>query len=48
MRSGRVYLCEIVASASLCGLGQMAGGPITSALHFFGDEFERLTDARKR
>ncbi|MEE9284200.1 MAG: NADH-ubiquinone oxidoreductase-F iron-sulfur binding region domain-containing protein [Dehalococcoidia bacterium] len=32
-------LTEVVASASLCGLGQMAGGPITSALHFFGDHF---------
>jgi NADH:ubiquinone oxidoreductase subunit F (NADH-binding) len=32
------YLAEIVGAASLCGLGQMAGGPINSALHFFGDE----------
>ncbi len=31
-------LAEIVGSASLCGLGQMAGNPITSALHFFPDE----------
>ena len=31
-------LAEIVGSASLCGLGQMAGGPINSALHFFADE----------
>jgi NADH:ubiquinone oxidoreductase subunit F (NADH-binding) len=36
------YLAEIVSSASLCGLGQMSGGPINSALHFFGDEFARL------
>lgn len=35
-------LAEIVPAASLCGLGQMAAGPITSALHFFGDEFSRL------
>ena len=32
------YLAEVVGTASLCGLGQMAGGPINSALHFFGDE----------
>jgi NADH:ubiquinone oxidoreductase subunit F (NADH-binding) len=36
------YLAEIVAAASLCGLGQMSGGPINSALHFFGDELARL------
>ncbi len=32
------YLVQIVGPASLCGLGQAAGNPITSALHFFGDE----------
>ena len=32
------YLAEIVGAASLCGLGQMAGGPVNSLLHFFGDE----------
>ena len=32
------YLAEVVGLASLCGLGQAAGGPINSALHFFGDE----------
>ena len=32
------YLAEVVGAASLCGLGQAAGGPITSALHFFGAE----------
>ena len=32
------YLAEVVGIASLCGLGQAAGGPINSALHFFGDE----------
>ena len=32
------YLAEVVGSASLCGLGQAAGGPITSTLHFFGRE----------
>ncbi len=31
------YLAEIVGAASLCGLGQMAGGPVISLLHFFGD-----------
>ena len=36
------YLAEVVGAASLCGLGQMAGGPINSALHFFGDELARL------
>ena len=33
------YLARVVNTASLCGLGQAAGNPITSALHFFGDEF---------
>ena len=32
------YLAEIVGTASLCGLGQMAGGPVNSLLHFFGDD----------
>lgn len=36
------HLAEIVGAASLCGLGQMAGGPINSALHFFGDELAGL------
>lgn len=36
------YLAEVVGSASLCGLGQAAGGPINSALHFFGDELSLL------
>ncbi len=35
-------LAQIVGAASLCGLGQAAGGPITSALHFFGDEMAAL------
>ena len=30
-------LAEIVGAASLCGLGQMAGNPVTSLLHFYGD-----------
>ncbi|MCH7627068.1 MAG: hypothetical protein IIC83_14205, partial [Chloroflexi bacterium] len=32
-------LAQVVNAASLCGLGQAAGNPILSALHFFGDEF---------
>jgi NADH:ubiquinone oxidoreductase subunit F (NADH-binding)/(2Fe-2S) ferredoxin len=36
------YLAEVVGLASLCGLGQAAGGPINSGLHFFPDEFEAL------
>ena len=36
------YLAEVVNSASLCGLGQAAGNPINSALHFFADELEAL------
>jgi NADH:ubiquinone oxidoreductase subunit F (NADH-binding) len=35
-------LAEIVGSASLCGLGQMAGGPVNSALHFFPDDLTAL------
>ena len=31
------HLAEIVGAASLCGLGQMAGNPVTSLLHFYGD-----------
>ena len=31
-----IYLAEVVSSASLCGLGQAAGAPVTSTLHFFG------------
>jgi NADH:ubiquinone oxidoreductase subunit F (NADH-binding) len=37
------YLARVVNSASLCGLGQAAGNPILSALHFFGDEMALLT-----
>ena len=36
-------LAEIVGSASLCGLGQMAGGPVNSALHFFADDLTALS-----
>ena len=37
------FLARVVNSASLCGLGQAAGNPILSALHFFGDELALLT-----
>ncbi len=33
------YLVDVVGAASLCGLGQAAGGSITSGLHFFPDRF---------
>ncbi len=36
------YLARIVNAASLCGLGQAAGNPVTSALHFFGGEMAEL------
>ena len=35
-------LAEIVGAASLCGLGQMAGNPVSSLLHFYGDEIATL------
>ena len=37
-------LAELVNAASLCGLGQAAGNPILSVLHFFGDELAMMTD----
>lgn len=37
------FLAEIVNAASLCGLGQAAGNPILSVMHFFGDELALLT-----
>ena len=36
-------LAQVVNAASLCGLGQAAGNPVLSALHFFGDELALLT-----
>lgn len=36
-------LARVVNAASLCGLGQAAGNPVLSALHFFGDELALLT-----
>ena len=38
-------LAELVNAASLCGLGQAAGNPILSVLHFFGDELGMMADA---
>ena len=35
-------MVDLDVVGSLCGLGQAAGGPITSGLHFFGDEFSAL------
>ena len=40
------YLAEVVNTASLCGLGQAAGNPVLSALHFFGDEFSALAGVK--
>ena len=34
------YLARVVGAASLCGLGQAAGAPVASALHFFGDDLQ--------
>ena len=36
-------LAELVNATSLCGLGQAAGNPILSTLHFFGDELAMMT-----
>ena len=40
------YLAEVVNAASLCGLGQAAGNPALSALHFFGDELSALAGVK--
>jgi NADH:ubiquinone oxidoreductase subunit F (NADH-binding) len=39
-------LARVVNAASLCGLGQAAGNPALSALHFFGDELAMLAGVR--
>ena len=39
-----LQLAEVVGVASLCGLGQAAGGPITSAMHFFKEEMFALAE----
>ncbi len=38
-------LAEVVELASLCGLGQAAGGPVNSALHLFPDEMSALANS---
>lgn len=38
-KAGLEELLEVMAVASLCGLGQMAPGPIRSALHFWPELF---------
>ena len=38
-----LQLADVVGVASLCGLGQAAGGPITSAMHFFKEEMTALS-----
>ena len=40
-------LAEVVGAASLCQLGGGAGGPINSALHFFGDELAALAGSNR-
>ena len=34
------YLCDIMAYASLCGLGQMAPNPVRSLMRHFGNEVQ--------
>ena len=41
-------LAELVNAASLCGLGQAAGNPVLSALHFFGDELAMMVNERQQ
>ncbi len=38
-----LHLAEVVNAASLCGLGQAAGNPATSALRLFGAELAKAT-----
>ena len=38
-------LAEVVELASLCNLGQAAGGPVNSALHFFAAEITALANS---
>ncbi|CAG0991237.1 bidirectional [NiFe] hydrogenase diaphorase subunit [Myxococcaceae bacterium] len=39
-------LCDLVKSASLCGLGQSAPNPILSTLRHFGDEYRAHLEGR--
>jgi bidirectional [NiFe] hydrogenase diaphorase subunit len=36
------YLCQMVKTSSLCGLGQSAPNPVLSTLRFFRHEYEAL------
>jgi NADH:ubiquinone oxidoreductase subunit F (NADH-binding) len=40
------HLANVINAASLCNLGQLAGNPVLSALHFFGDTFESRVESR--
>ncbi len=40
------HLANVINAASLCNLGQLAGNPILSALHFFGEEFENRVESK--
>jgi NADH:ubiquinone oxidoreductase subunit F (NADH-binding) len=40
------HLANVINAASLCNLGQLAGNPVLSALHFFGDAFENRVESR--
>jgi bidirectional [NiFe] hydrogenase diaphorase subunit len=37
-------LCDLVRSASLCGLGQSAPNPVVTTLKYFGDEYRAHVD----
>jgi NADH:ubiquinone oxidoreductase subunit F (NADH-binding) len=38
------YIAEVVGAGSLCGLGQAAGGPITSFMHFFPEALQVIDE----
>ena len=40
------HLANVINAASLCNLGQLAGNPVLSALHFFGEEFENRVESK--
>lgn len=40
-------LCDVIANASLCGLGTSAPNPVLSTLRYFRDEYERHIRDRK-
>jgi bidirectional [NiFe] hydrogenase diaphorase subunit len=39
-------LCELVRTASLCGLGQSAPNPVLTTLQYFGDEYRAHIEGR--